>query len=83
MKERDCETPFRLTPRELEFLRLRFTGLTNKDIARRLYLSLSTIECTINITLSKLDSRGNSHLAIYKAFQLGLIEYPVRNYKDA
>jgi DNA-binding NarL/FixJ family response regulator len=44
-----------LTPREMEVLRLVAEGLTNHQIARRLALSVRTIEAHLTHVYDKLD----------------------------
>jgi DNA-binding NarL/FixJ family response regulator len=48
-----------LTPREREVLALVAEGLTNSGIARRLFLSLNTVETHVRNVLIKLDVPGS------------------------
>jgi DNA-binding CsgD family transcriptional regulator len=52
-----------LTPRELEIARLAATGLANKEIAARLYLSPRTVENTLHAAYEKLGVSGREALA--------------------
>ncbi len=71
-----------LTPREIEVLELKAQGLKNKEIAGNLFICVKTVEHTWNTVLQVLESRGNSRLAIYKAYQLGLIKPPIEIEKN-
>jgi two-component system nitrate/nitrite response regulator NarL len=48
----------RLTARELEVLRLIDGGMSNKQIAHRLSIELSTVKNHVHSVLDKLDARG-------------------------
>ncbi|MFG2513896.1 response regulator [Streptomyces sp. NPDC048584] len=61
-----------LTPRELEVLRLLATGLTNAELASRLFLSPTTVKSHIGRILSKLDLRDRVQ-AVVHAYETGLI----------
>lgn len=52
---RDNETEFKLTPRELEILRLVVDGKTNDQIAAQLELSVKTIENNLHTIYQKMD----------------------------
>jgi predicted ATPase/DNA-binding CsgD family transcriptional regulator len=54
-----------LTPREREIAALVATGLTNRQIAGRLYLSVRTVEVHVDHTLSKLGFRTRTQLAAW------------------
>jgi LuxR family maltose regulon positive regulatory protein len=61
-----------LSGREIEVLRLIETGLSNKDIAQRLYITVRTVKYhTANIFM-KLDVTGRSP-AVAKARERGLL----------
>lgn len=52
-----------LTPREQDVARLASTGLSNRDIADRLYLSLRTVESYLSNAFAKLGISGRKELA--------------------
>ena len=62
-----------ITPRELEVLDLMASGLSNQEIADRLYVSLNTVKTHASNLFSKLDVQRRTQ-AIQKAKQLGLIQ---------
>jgi DNA-binding NarL/FixJ family response regulator len=62
----------RLTPRELEILRLVADGLGTKDIAGRLYLGESTVKTHLNRIFRKLGV-ANRTQALAEANKLGLL----------
>jgi DNA-binding NarL/FixJ family response regulator len=55
-----------LSPREMEVLELVSEGLTNKDIAERLYISVGTVKNHIHNILEKLHLRNRTQLVVYK-----------------
>jgi LuxR family maltose regulon positive regulatory protein len=61
-----------LSERELEVLQLIAEGLTNKEIASRLYLSLNTIKVHTRNIYGKLGVRNRTQ-AVTKAKSLGIL----------
>jgi LuxR family maltose regulon positive regulatory protein len=64
-----------ITRRELDVLRLMAEGLSNAEIARRLYLTLNTLKAHTNSIYGKLDVHSRLQ-AVNRARQLGLLEAP-------
>lgn len=54
----------RLSPREAEIFRLVGRGATNDEIARRLYISETTVKTHIARTQAKLGARDRIHLVV-------------------
>ncbi len=61
----------KITPRQLEVLRLMRFGLTNKAIAERLYLSTATVKTHIVTIFQTLGTKNRTE-TIEKMRQLGL-----------
>ena len=61
-----------LSERELEVLHLIAAGLTNQEIANRLYLSRHTVKVHARNLYAKLDV-GNRTQAVAKARSLGIL----------
>ncbi|WP_046869467.1 response regulator transcription factor [Microvirga massiliensis] len=61
-----------LTPRELEVLSLLAEGASNKEIARRLGISVHTAKYHVGSLLDKLDAVGRTD-AVAHAARLGVI----------
>ncbi len=60
-----------VTEREMEVLAALPDGLSNKEIAARLYLSTKTIEKHIASLMDKLDVRSRTQLAAIASAQMG------------
>ncbi|GAB1542508.1 response regulator transcription factor [Scytonema sp. NUACC21] len=54
-----------LTPRELDVARLVAIGATNQEIARKLFISESTVKTHINSIFNRLNLKNRAQLAIY------------------
>jgi DNA-binding NarL/FixJ family response regulator len=61
-----------LSARELEVLRLLAVGKSNQQIARQLYISLSTVKRNVERILAKLGVSDRTQAAV-KAVELGLL----------
>jgi DNA-binding NarL/FixJ family response regulator len=64
--------PSSLTAREIEILRLIAAGLTNTEIAGRLFISPLTCKSHVSRILTKLDARDRTQLVVL-AYESGLI----------
>ena len=62
-----------LTPREREVAALIATGLSNEEIAGRLYVSRSTVKTHANRAMMKLGARDRAQLVVF-AYQAGLAQ---------
>jgi DNA-binding NarL/FixJ family response regulator len=67
VEERPERPDDRLTKRELENARLVASGLSNKEIAARLHLSVRTVEGHVERVLKKLDLRSRVQIATWAA----------------
>ncbi len=56
---------YQLTPREMEIAKLVSNGLSNKEIAAKLYLSEGTVRNYVASLLDKLNLRDRTQLAIF------------------
>jgi len=65
-------TPHTLSDRELDVLRLLAAGRTNREIAQRLVLSVSTVKTHVEHLLAKLGAADRTQAAV-KASRLGII----------
>ena len=64
LRTREPGTPLdELTPQELQVATLAAAGLTNKEAAARLFLSVKTIEAHLHRTYRKLGVRSRAELA--------------------
>ncbi|KRV48979.1 ATPase [Wenjunlia vitaminophila] len=54
-----------LTPRQREVAELAAAGLTNREIARRLFLSTRTVDKHLSAILHRLDLRSRVELSVY------------------
>jgi DNA-binding NarL/FixJ family response regulator len=61
-----------LSERELEVLRLLVAGKTNREIARDLILSISTVKTHVEHVIAKLDVADRTQAAV-KATRLGIV----------
>jgi DNA-binding NarL/FixJ family response regulator len=61
-----------LSERELEILRLLARGMTNREIAQRLYLAEGTVKNYVTNILGKIDARDRTQAAL-RAQELGLL----------
>jgi DNA-binding NarL/FixJ family response regulator len=62
-----------LTEREAEVFRAMAVGLTNGEIATRLFLSESTVKTHVGRVLAKLELRDRVH-AVIRAYELGVVD---------
>jgi two-component system nitrate/nitrite response regulator NarL len=67
-----------LTSRQREIVMLVAEGLTNRQLASRLFISEATARNHITAILDKLELRDRFQLAVY-AFRQGLVAYPQRH----
>jgi DNA-binding NarL/FixJ family response regulator len=68
-------TPPLLTPRETEVLSRLVLGETNRQIAKELHLSLSTVKRHLEHIISKLEVSDRTQAAV-KAIEMGLLPTP-------
>jgi DNA-binding NarL/FixJ family response regulator len=69
-RARDIES---LTPRECEVLSLLAEGLSNKEIATRLFITERTVKFHVSSLLHKLNASNRTE-AVSRAAQLGLVQ---------
>ncbi len=54
-----------LTQREIEILKLAAIGLTNKEIAEKLFISTKTVDCHKNNIVQKLKLKNTAEMVLY------------------
>jgi DNA-binding CsgD family transcriptional regulator len=62
-----------LSDRELEILKLVATGASNKEIARKLFISSNTVKVHLRNIFSKINAASRTEAAMY-AVRIGLVE---------
>jgi LuxR family maltose regulon positive regulatory protein len=67
-----CERKGLLSEREIEVLRHIAAGLTNREIAARLFLSLFTVKAHARTIYDKLDAHSRTQ-AVARAQELGIL----------
>jgi DNA-binding NarL/FixJ family response regulator len=67
--------PERLTPRELDVLRLLAQGQTNREIAKSLVVSVGTVKVHVEHIIAKLGVSDRTQAAV-RAVELGLLGTP-------
>ena len=70
-----ADLPLGLTERQVEVLRLIAAGLTNREIARRLFISEHTVGVHVSRVLTKLGAARRAEAAA-AAQRLGLVQPP-------
>ncbi|MGH2549894.1 MAG: response regulator transcription factor, partial [Thermomicrobiales bacterium] len=73
----DAETTIKLSPRELDVLRLLAAGHPDRVIADELFLSVRTVEAHVSRTLTKLGVKSRT-AAVGAAIAVGLVDIPPR-----
>jgi DNA-binding NarL/FixJ family response regulator len=71
-ERRSTRLRVRLTPREMEVIRLIASGLTNREIARSLGLTPSTAKTHVEHVIAKLGASDRTQAAV-KAVEFGLV----------
>lgn len=62
-----------LTPREREMVSLVATGLSNQEIAERMFLSPFTVRAHVQRAMTKLEARDRAQLVVI-AYRTGLVQ---------
>jgi two-component system, NarL family, nitrate/nitrite response regulator NarL len=73
--------PSTLTPREMEVLQLMVEGLSNKEIAERIYVSLYTVKNHVHNMLKSLGLRNRFEL-VQHALNKGLVQESCRTSRN-
>lgn len=73
IEEKSNRKDFGLTEREVEIVEELSKGLTNREIARKLFLTEGTVKNYISNIYSKLEVTGR-HKAVFKAKEQGIIK---------
>jgi DNA-binding CsgD family transcriptional regulator/N-acetylneuraminic acid mutarotase len=68
--------PTELSERELEILRLVATGVSNKEIAQKLYISSNTVKVHLRNIFTKIGVNSRTEAAMY-AVRTGLVINPI------
>ncbi|CNF46875.1 response regulator containing a CheY-like receiver domain and an HTH DNA-binding domain [Mycobacterium tuberculosis] len=72
----------KLTPREREMVALVATGLSNQEIAERMFLSPFTVRAHVQRAMTKLDARDRAQLVVI-AYRTGLARPTSDGHPDA
>jgi DNA-binding CsgD family transcriptional regulator/N-acetylneuraminic acid mutarotase len=64
-----------LSERELEILRLVATGVSNKEIAQKLFISTNTVKVHLRNIFAKVGAASRTEAALY-AVRMGIVENP-------
>ena len=64
-KSKGSSSIYNLTETETKIVKLIFTGLSNKDIARDIYISEKTVKFHLYKIFKKLSVKNRSHLILY------------------
>ncbi len=73
-RQEEGALPEPLTDRELDILRLLALGKTNREVARELWLSLSTVKRHVEHIIAKLGGSDRTGAAV-RAVELGLLPH--------
>jgi len=79
-KEHTCGASV-LSNREIDVLQLIAQGMSNEEIAARLYISIGTVRSHVHRILEKLNCKSRSQAA-FKAISEGIVETPRREEDD-